>query len=95
MSYSLHSYKLASGAQHICILQEPDRKTKWLRILVMRDKPLAIERVTESEREHMLPFQWRGKPYPLKRALKIFRKFGKSHGSNKAARQFIREASGK
>ena len=92
MSYSLHSYKLASGAQHVCILQSPDRKTKWLKILVMRDKPLTIERVTISEREHMRPIEFRGAPYPLKRAIKHFRAFGKAHGSNKAARQFIREA---
>ena len=92
MSYSLHSYKLVSGSQHICILQEPDRKTKWLHILVMRDKPLGVERVTESEREHMRPIEYKGKPYPMKRALKHFRKFGKAHGSNKVARKFIREA---
>lgn len=92
MSYSLHSYKLASGAQHIAILQAPERQTKWLRILVMRDKPLSVERVTVSEREHMRPIEYKGKPYPLKRALKHFRKFAKAHGSNKAARKFIREA---
>ena len=92
MSYSLHSYKLNSGAQHICILQEPERQTKWLKILVMRDKPLSVERVTTSEREHMRPIEYKGKPYPLKRALKHFRKFAKAHGSNKAARKFIREA---
>lgn len=91
MSYSLHSYKLASGAQHICILQAPERKTKWLKILVMRDKPLSVERVPVSEREHMRPIEFRGAPYPLKRALKLFRKFGKAHGSNKVARKFIRE----
>ena len=92
MSYSLHSYKLVSGAQHVCILQEPDRKTKWLKILVMRDRPLAVERITMSEREHMRPIDFRGAPYPLKRALKHFRAFAKAHGSNKTARQFIREA---
>lgn len=91
--YSLHTYRLASGADHIAILQTPDRKTKWLNILVMRDKPLGVERITVSERDHMRPVERNGAPYPLKRALKIFRKFGKSHGISKAAREFIREAS--
>lgn len=92
--YSLHMYRLeTSGDGHVVILQTPERKTKWLNILMMKDKPLGVERVTASEQEHMLPLEYQGKPYPMKRALNIFRKFGKSHGSSKAARDFIREAS--
>ena len=90
--YSLHIYRLASGADHIAILQTPDRKTKWLNVIIMRDKPLGIERITVSERDHMRPAWLKDKPYPMSRAVKIFRKFGKSHGSSKAARDFIREA---
>lgn len=91
--YSLHTYRLASGADHIAILHTPDRQTKWLRVIVMRDRALGIDRVPMSEREHMRPVERKGKPYPMERALKVFRKFAKSHGSSKAARDFIREAS--
>jgi len=90
--YSLHTYRLVSGADHVALLHTPDRKTKWLRVVVMRDKALGVERVPASEREHMRPLERKGKPYPMKRALKTFRTFAKSHGSSKAARDFIREA---
>lgn len=92
MTYSLHTYRLVSGADHIALLHTPDRKTKWLRVLVMRDKPLSVDKVPASEREHMRDVERKGKPYPLKRALKVFRLFALSHGSSKGARDFIREA---
>ena len=95
MSYSLHTYRLASGADHIAILHTPDRKTKWLHVLVMRDRALGIDKVSASERDHMRALEHKGKPYPMARALKVFRKFAKSHGSSKAARDFIRAASPK
>jgi len=60
---------------------------------VMRDRALGIEKVPASEREHMRALERKGKPYPMARALKTFRKFAKAHGSSKAARDFIREAS--
>ena len=91
--YSLHTYRLVSGADHVALLHTPDRKTKWLKVLVMRDRALAVDKVPTSEREHMRELLHKGNPYPMPRALKTFRKFAKSHGSSKAARQFIREAS--
>jgi len=93
MTYSLHTYRLVSGADHVALLHTPDRKTKWLRVIVMRDRSLGIEKVPASERDHMRPLERKGKPYPMARALKTFRKFAKAHGSSKAARDFIREAS--
>lgn len=90
--YSLHTYRLVSGADHIAILHTPDRKTKWLRVLVMRDRALGVERVPASEHEHMRDAWLKSKPYPMSRALKVFRKFAKSHGSSKAARDFIKDA---
>lgn len=89
---TIQSYTLVSGAKHVTLVLEPERKTKWLRVLVMRDKALSIERVTASESEHMQPLLYKGKPYPLKRALKIFRKFAKSHGASKSAKSFLKEA---
>ena len=91
--YSLHTYRLVSGADHVALLLTPERKTKWLKVLVMRDKALSIERVPASERDHMRPLEHKGKPYPLARALKVYRKHAKAHGSTKAARDFIRSAS--
>jgi len=91
--YSLHTYRLVSGADHVALLHTPDRKTKWVKVLVMRDKALGVERVPASEREHMRELLHKGKPYPMARALKVLRKFAKAHGSSKAARDFIREAS--
>jgi len=93
MSYSLHTYRLVSGADHTALLCTPDRKTKWLKVLVMRDRALGIEKVPASEREHMRELLHKGKPYPMARALKVYRKHAKAHGSSKAARDFIREAS--
>ncbi len=90
--YSLHTYRLVSGADHVALLHTPSRKTKWLRVLVMRDKALGIEKVPASERDHMRALERKGKPYPMARALKVYRKHAKAHGSSKAARDFIRSA---
>ena len=91
--FTIQSYKLVTGAQYTTLLHEPDRKTKWLRVLIMRPgKALCMEKILACELEHMRQIEHKSKPYPLKRALKIFRRFAKSHGANKSAKSFLKEA---
>ena len=69
---------------------------KWLYVLAidaMPDSGLRIWKVDKAERKYMKPLMRKGKPYPIKRALPTFRRFGKTHGMTKAVKRFLKEAS--
>lgn len=69
---------------------------KWLYVLAidaMPDSGLRIWKVDKSERKYMKPLMRGRKPYPIKRALPTFRRFGKTHGMTKAVKKFLKEAS--
>jgi hypothetical protein len=69
--------------------------TKWLQVLVFdanREGGLKLWKVPLSDEQYMQPLLYRGKPYPMARALKTFRALGKTHGITKGAKRFIREA---
>ncbi len=61
---------------HICILDEPVR---------------LITRVTDVRRD-FTPLEYRGNPYPLRRACKLFRASARAMGITKSALRHIRKA---
>jgi hypothetical protein len=63
----------------------------WMRVLIM-DGPLSVRRVRIDEMKNMSPMEKNGRPYPLARAVRIFRHYGRAHGSTLTARRFMREA---
>ena len=69
--------------------------TKWTQVLAMDAgvrSGLVIHKVPKTEQKYMFPVLRKGKPYPHKRALTCFRRFGKSHGMSKGAKKLLREA---
>jgi len=64
---------------------------KWMSVLMM-DGTLTVSRVPAEELGFMKDLTRKGKPYPLKRAVRHFRAYGKAHGISKGAKKFLREA---
>lgn len=68
---------------------------KWLQVVALDatvNGGVRVWRVAKSEEAHMIPLMRKGKPYPVKRALKGFRRMAKSHGISKGAINLLREA---
>jgi len=84
----LRSYHTEQGVKVALVL--PGRK--WLQVLML-DGTLTVRRVRIGEAKHMTDIALRGRPYPMRRALKVFRGHGRLHGDTKGARQFLRRAS--
>ena len=69
---------------------------KWLHVLTIdatASGGLKLWKVPLSDVKYMQPLLLKGKPYPMSRALKSFRKMGNSHGISGGAKKLIREAS--
>ncbi len=84
----LRSYHTEQGVKVALVLSG----RKWLQVMVM-DGPLTVRRVRICEAKHMTDIVRRGAPYPMHRALKVFRGHGRLHGYTKGARKFLRQAS--
>jgi hypothetical protein len=54
---------------------------------------MKLWKVPLTDVRYMQPLLLKGKPYPMSRALKTFRKMGKSHGISNGAKKLIKEAS--
>ena len=71
---------------------------KNILVLMMRDRHsgiLSTETIRRSERRFMSEVIRKGKPYPLYRAIKVFRNFAKADGRkiSKSAKKMLREGS--
>ena len=69
--------------------------TKWLHVLAIdatTSGGLKLWKVPLTEDRYMQPLLHKGKPYPMARALKVFRKFAKEHGLTNGAKKLLREA---
>lgn len=64
---------------------------KWIQVLLM-DGKLTVRKVPKSEGRYMSELTHKNRPYPMKRALGTFRKFGRAHGISRNAKTFLREA---
>lgn len=68
---------------------------KWLKVVALdatAEGGLRVWKVTKDDERFMKPLLRNGKPYPLARALRVFRSVGKTHGCTRAAKNIIREA---
>ncbi|KPK66554.1 MAG: hypothetical protein AMS21_02000 [Gemmatimonas sp. SG8_38_2] len=66
-------------------------KRTLLHILFM-DGKLHPRTAPKSEQRYMTPLTKNGKPYPLGRAKRLFRHYGRAFGMTKAAQRFLSEA---
>lgn len=53
--------------------------------LIPVDFPVRIRKVPLVETRHMSECEYKGKPYPVKRAVKVLKRMGKAYGITKAA----------
>jgi len=70
------------------------RGRKWLQVLCIdatTSGGLKLWKVPLSDEQYMKPLLRKGKPYPVSRALKSFRKMGKTHGISKGAKKLLKE----
>ena len=70
------------------------RGRKHLRMLPMGNGKLSVKgKVPFEEERHMTQLLYKGKPYPLSRAKRIFRRYGKNCGWTKAAKTALSKRS--
>ena len=68
---------------------------KWLQVLAIdanKKGGMTIWKVPKGDLRFMTPLMRKGKPYPMSRALTVFRRVGRSHGITKGAMKIIKEA---
>lgn len=58
---------------------------------IMIRPPVAIVKFEKGERRYWRPLEYKGKPYPVARALRRFREAGRDLGITKSARTVLRE----
>jgi len=87
-----HQQKPAASSKRSVLVKEG---RKWLQVVAMdatKTGGMTVWRVPRDDLRYMEPLLRKGKPYPMSRALTVFRRFAKSHGATKAAMKIIREA---
>lgn len=63
---------------------------KWIHVLSFDRWPLSVSKVARDERRFMTPLKRKdGSPYPIGRAVSIFRKSGRHAGITQAARDML------
>lgn len=70
--------------------------TKWLQVIAIDATPdggLKVWKVPKSDLKYMTPLLRNGKPYPMSRALKVFRSIAATHGISNGAKKLLKEAS--
>lgn len=60
---------------------------KWVTCVVI-DFPIRLEQLP-VEKHGLVPMLFRGEPYPVKRAVKLFRRYAKEHGITEGAREAL------
>lgn len=67
------------------------RGTKHLHVIIMRDAKVSVDRVPLTEERSMIPLEYKGRPYPVERAVRIFKRHGKAFDITKAAREALKQ----
>ena len=66
------------------------RADKYIRILPLQGK-LSVKKLPLDHEKHLTPIEFKGKPYPIKRAIRIFRKHAGIFGMTVSAKQALTE----
>jgi len=72
-----------------------DGGRKWLQVLAIDASAkggLKVWKVPLADEKDMVPLLLKGKPYPMARALRTFRRFAATHGCSKGAKKLLKEA---
>ena len=52
----------------------------YLHAIALHQPPVRVVKLPRLERRHLRPLEYRGRPYPLARALRLFRRAGRELG---------------
>ena len=63
----------------------------WLHAIALHSPPVRVVKLQRLERRHLRPLEYHGRPYPLARALRLFRRAGRDFGITEAAAAALRE----
>lgn len=88
-----HTLKADESCKRVALVKE---MRKYLYVVVLStsgQSPMRVCKVAKEERRYMTPLMRGTKPYPMRRALKGFRRLAKSHGATKSVKNFLKEAS--
>jgi hypothetical protein len=88
MTFELKEYRTESGIKTAIV--KPSGP-KWMHVMIM-DGTLSVQKVPATEERYMTSMVRRNNPYPLSRAIKVFRNYGRTHGKSKGAKRFLSEA---
>jgi len=92
---SYHTWhKVRNGFESAVRVALVKRGNKWAQVLCIdatSSGGLKLWKVPLTDEQHMRPLLLKGKPYPVSRALKSFRKMGKTHGISKGAKKLLKE----
>jgi hypothetical protein len=92
---SYHTFrKVRNGYESAVRCAFIKRGTKWAQVLCIdatSSGGLKLWKVPLSDDQYMRPLLRKGKPYPVARAIKSFRKMGKTHGISKGAKKLLKE----
>lgn len=62
----------------------------FLHAIALHQPPVRLVKLPRLERRHLRPLEYRGRPYPLTRALRIFRRAGRELGITDGAAAVLR-----
>ena len=79
--------KGADGHSRVAI--KAKRGTKRTTLIVMTDHGLRALEVSNDEARYMRPVEYKGAPYPLRRAISKFRAVGRKLGQTKSAKNAL------
>ena len=66
-----------------------ERGRKWIKIIPIESHAVRIRKVPLTEEKFMSPATFKGQPYPLPRAVKIFKRHGRTFGITKTAKKAL------
>lgn len=78
------------GGFHVVLLVKEG--TKWTQAIAIRATGLVMIKIPNSEREQLGELTYKGQPYPVKRALRHFRRMARQYGATKAVKQSLKSA---
>ena len=91
-----HTWKRVRDGHESCVRSAfIKRGRKWMQVLCIdatASGGMKLWKVPLSDEKYMRPLLRKGKPYPFKRAIRIMRGIGKTHGISKGAKKLLKEA---
>ena len=67
-----------------------ERGRKWMKIIPMESHVVRVRKVKLDQERYMRPLTYKGKPYPVRRAVRHFKNHAKTFGVTKTAARVLK-----